>query len=207
MTPLPRGPWRRLVAVDPWAQMTEVRSLLENALASGRIVSEDDPYAGPWVRIVVDGSRFHLPPLVGTDFRHGGDPSAAARQLLRAVSKDADLMPGWQNRVEELRDEAVSLMLAFTNGIEHPVATEFTAVHEDDGLPSLRLWNSTEATWRSLPIPTEARIAAARLHGHAVHLERRSGQWILRNHPVDKESAAMPVDILCAMRAIEGNPR
>lgn len=206
MTHIPKGPWRRLVAVDPWGQLTQVRSLVEKGLTSGSIEAEEDPHQGTWVRITIDGTRFFLPSLVGTGFVHGGDPRAAARQLLRALSEDADLMPGWQNRIEEIRDEAVSLMLAFAKGLDHPVATEFTAVDEQDGLPSLRLWNPTRATWRSIPIPMEARIAAARLHGHAVHLEKRSGQWILKPHPIDRESAALPIDILSAMRSLQGNP-
>lgn len=204
---LPKGPWRRLVAVDPWLQLAEVRTMLELGIGKGEVRIDEDPFHGTWVRILVGGVRFFLPNLIGTDFRHDADPLAAARQLLRVVSDDADTSPGWQNRIHERRDAATSLMLAFANGIDRPVATEFTAVDEEDGLPSLRLWNASRATWRSIRVPMDARIAAARLHGHVVHLEKRSGQWLLKPHPMERESGVGPVDPLSAMRAVEGNPR
>lgn len=207
MMKIPLGPWRRFRMTDPWAQLDFVRDHVAHAIDAGAVEDVPDPFHGTWRRISLHGTVFILPSLVGTDFRHEADAEAAARNLLALLVDHADTRQGYQSRMEEDRDLAAALLLAFVPGIDGPVASELTHVDPEDGLPSIRLWNASRAVWRTLDVPIEARIAAARLYGPGMYFERRSGQWILKTHAIDQEAGVPPVDVLTAMRALEGNPR
>ena len=207
---LPAGAWRRLTVVDRWDTIGEIRTLVSDAIASGAIeCGRTDPDRS-WRSIRLAGVRFHLPDIAGTVFRHGSDPVVAAHELLRLLDESTDVDQGWQKRVDDRRNAMASLLLGFVPGLPARIDVRMSAVdvtHDIDGLPSISVWDDRRSTWRATPVPVEGRIAAARLHGHCVYFEKRSGQWIMKQHHFDPEFAASTVGIIEALRAIEGNPR